>query len=272
VKLRVAWLIALVGVSAVGARAEATTPTDDSDGDGVPDATDAYPDDARYTVPLTVAVRCDLPSPVDDPDRWEMTFVIDRVLLDFSEPWAATFPAEGIVECETVDDDGFEVNIDEPATDIEQADVEASPGFASDTTIGSSYEMCVEHGTSWTTERFPMSEMQVSDVEDMLAYCPNHPDRAAIEVRVEALGGEQAEPDQDIRFGDGLYRVGEDIPPGHYVTESETGFAGCYWERQDEIGETIDNFFGRVFRTEVTIAPTDYAFLTEGCEEWERTE
>jgi len=65
---------------------------------------------------------------------WDVYFVIDRFLLDFSEPWATPFPPEARVSCDTV----------------------AGAKFRTPSTL--------------------------------FAYCPGHPDRAAIEERIGALG------------------------------------------------------------------------------------
>ncbi len=54
---------------------------------------------------------------------------------------------------------------------------------------------------------------KVQDAVDVFAYCPGHPGRAAIEERIGALGVDLDEIDEGVRFGSGLYRVGEDIQP-----------------------------------------------------------
>jgi hypothetical protein len=259
------------GSSGHAAATSTTAPPADTDADGVVDADDAYPNDPAYSVPLTVTVRCvdlDTFNQSDATYGWETTLVIDRVTVDFSEAWATPFPPETRISCNTVGEDGFQIDIEEPVTDIERADWEGTDPQYRDYTIGINYANCVEHGTAWMAGQFPVSINQAVDVPEMFTYCPDHPDRAAIEGRMAALGVEQGERDEGVRFGSGLYRVGEDIQPGTYFTESEEGFEACYWERQDSSGEIIDNFQGQVFRAEVTIAPSDYAFLTEGCGEW----
>ncbi|MBM0239972.1 hypothetical protein JNW88_27820 [Micromonospora sp. ATA32] len=67
-------------------------------------------------------------------------------------------------------------------------------------------------------------------------------------------------------FGSGTFRVGKEIKPGTYVT---TDVDGCYWERQNSSGNTIDNYFTNgARRVQVTIRSSDYAFSSERCGEW----
>ena len=42
----------------------------------------------------------------------------------------------------------------------------------------------------------------------------------------------------------------------------------CYWERIDRNGETIDNYFGRGSRVQVTIRKSDYEFYSHDCGRW----
>lgn len=67
-------------------------------------------------------------------------------------------------------------------------------------------------------------------------------------------------------FSDGRYIVDVDVKPGTYEA-SPTG-SGCYWERLDYNGETIDNNFSQGSRVEVTIESDDYTFFSEGCGTW----
>lgn len=276
---RVAAALPVVFVAGAASTVErSTAPVADADGDGVTDDEDAYLANAAYSVPLTVTVRCyDLDgalatSPAGTGEFWDMSFVIDRALRDFSEPWATPFPPEASVACNVVGEDGWEVYVEDPVTDVEQADWDATDPQYREYTIGINYANCVEHGTLWITQEWPVSVEQASEAVSMFEYCPDHPDRSAIEDRIGALGVEQAERDGGVRFGPGLLHVGDDVQPGTYVAESDDGFEWCYWERQDSNGEIIDNFFGQVFRTEVTIAATDFAFRSEGCGEWQLLE
>jgi len=250
---------------------EATTPTGDGDGDGVTDDEDAYPDDPAYTVPLTVTIQChEMGDPVYDPEvtYWSAEFVIDRVTLDFAEAWTTPFPEDAFCDVAGVNGSAA-YYVEEPVTPLEHANWAATDPQYHQYTLGIAYSQCVEHGTIWTTQEWPLNAGQAGEAVEALAFCPGHPDRASIDERIAAAGVEQAERDEGVRFGPGLLRVGVDVQPGTYVAESDTGFESCYWERQDSSGEIIDNFHGQVFRTEVTIASTDYAFLSEGCGEWQ---
>jgi hypothetical protein len=70
-------------------------------------------------------------------------------------------------------------------------------------------------------------------------------------------------------FGDGKYRVGQDIRPGTYRAAHPSG--GCYWERlrgfSGEFGDIIANNFTGAPDV-VTIAPSDFGFSSEGCGTW----
>ncbi|MFC9350622.1 hypothetical protein [Arthrobacter sp. NPDC057013] len=69
--------------------------------------------------------------------------------------------------------------------------------------------------------------------------------------------------------GDGTYRVGTQIKPGLYKATG-TG-SGCYWERLNGFGNTLDdinaNYFGSA-RTYVQILPGDVGFRSSGCGAW----
>jgi hypothetical protein len=62
----------------------------------------------------------------------------------------------------------------------------------------------------------------------------------------------------------GTHLVGDEIQPGTYYIEGD--IENCYWERQDSRGNIIDNYFTLgARRVEVTIRPSDYVFLSDGC-------
>ena len=65
-------------------------------------------------------------------------------------------------------------------------------------------------------------------------------------------------------FRDGQYLVGRDIQPGTY--RAAAGGDVCYWERQDESGDLIDNGFGTV----ATIRSSDFSFQSNRCGSWSR--
>jgi len=68
-------------------------------------------------------------------------------------------------------------------------------------------------------------------------------------------------------FGDGTWRVGTDIEPGLYWTETK----GCYWARLSGFSGTLaeiianDNTSGPAY---VTIIETDTGFESSRCEAW----
>lgn len=75
--------------------------------------------------------------------------------------------------------------------------------------------------------------------------------------------------------GDGTYRVGADIAPGTYTTAgpAKGGIGSCYWSRLS----SLDGEFGSIIANEnlegqgvVTIAATDAAFKTTGCQDWNK--
>lgn len=68
---------------------------------------------------------------------------------------------------------------------------------------------------------------------------------------------------------DGTYLIGKDLAPGTYRSE---GGSSCYWERDSDltggIGSIISNGLGAGQQI-VTILPTDKAFKTKRCGNWE---
>lgn len=74
-------------------------------------------------------------------------------------------------------------------------------------------------------------------------------------------------------FGDGVKRVGDDIPPGIYHSIGPGGglFDSCYWERlagfSGELDDIIANEFAD-YRQVVEIKETDAGFNSEGCGGW----
>lgn len=154
--------------------------------------------------------------------------------------------------------------------------------------LGFLYARCADLGTNDPVEGYWSSAYAA------LTLCPDHPDAETIPARVEAgLIQERAESESqaaadaaasqaaadDARFAaervagtrlpTGIYRVGDTAQPGRYVSEGT--FTNCYWARLDNSGNIIDNYFvNTALRVEVSIAPTDYSFSTEGCGEWVR--
>ncbi|MGC0252360.1 hypothetical protein [Pseudactinotalea sp. Z1748] len=100
---------------------------------------------------------------------------------------------------------------------------------------------------------------------------------AAEEAEGQIAAAEEAEADAaaaaaERSFGNGTWRVGEDIDPGVYRTE---GASSCYWERlsgfSGEFGDIIANDFTSG-PTTVTIAASDSGFSSQGCGTWELQE
>jgi hypothetical protein len=88
-----------------------------------------------------------------------------------------------------------------------------------------------------------------------------------------AAAAEPAPAGPATQFGSGTYVVNTDIVPGTYKTAGPDG-RGCYWARlKDTSGGSnaiIANGIGQGPVT-VTIAKTDGAFETSGCQTWVKT-
>ena len=220
---------------------------------------------------VTLTIEC-------DNRRWEATYVIDRNQPDFSEAWADAFPSQ--VACYAVDVSGYETTISQPVNETETA-IQANYGDddISGYEIPIAYESCVEHGTDWSSNEWPVSDAQVVEVENALLLCPDHPDASAWKQRIQFMADAERQADEDkqerqrlinegLAFDDGLYRVGTEIQPGRYAIDG--GVTDCYWERQDAAGATIENYFGTALRVEVTIQGSDYGFLSRDCGLWKR--
>lgn len=133
------------------------------------------------------------------------------------------------------------------------------------------HQSCESPRLGYTSKDVPWSESQRKGVEADLILCPDHPDRAEIEA--EMKGGEEtdAKKSQGLIIEPGTHKVGDQITPGTFVTESKNDkpFQQCYWERLDSTGNIIDNnFITSAFRAEVTIDPSDYSFNSTGCGQW----
>jgi hypothetical protein len=74
---------------------------------------------------------------------------------------------------------------------------------------------------------------------------------------------------------DGTYRVGTDIVPGTYRSAgtSPEGATDCYWARLSSLNEThiIDSNISTGPQL-VIIQSTDRAFLTHGCQPWQKAD
>jgi hypothetical protein len=83
-------------------------------------------------------------------------------------------------------------------------------------------------------------------------------------------------PDINDGFGNGMYRVGVEVPPGTYKTGgSLAGF--CGWSRLSNFNNDASsvlqsghvwNYEGSINTNTVTIQPTDVGFGSSGCLAW----
>ncbi|WP_159944367.1 MULTISPECIES: hypothetical protein [unclassified Nocardiopsis] len=123
------------------------------------------------------------------------------------------------------------------------------------------YAICGES----LAEKAVRFEDQAAELRGALVLCPDHPDREEAESLLEAA-------QELVLITPGTFRVGEEIEPGTYVSESGSGpFSGCYWERTAASGDIIDNqFTSSALRVEVTVSASDYSFHSSGCGTWEK--
>lgn len=133
--------------------------------------------------------------------------------------------------------------------------------------LGVLYSICAQNGpAAFAYMRDGDSPGQVSEVAGAMLLCPKHPNRALIG-KYLAIGKINAQLIADGRiFGSGTFLVGKEIKSGTYfVTDAD----GCYWERTNRNGATIDNYFTNgARRVQVTIRSSDYSFNSERCGEW----
>lgn len=212
----------------------------DTDGDSVPDAEDAYPQDPRLSDEAKYRVSC----------GGGRSFVIDRNKPNFQKAWST--PLGKNPYC-----DGR--NIAKPLTPIENK----IPGQAS--SIKYAYQHCVEHDTTFFLRDWPLSEPQAREARQALALCPNHPNGDAIRSRIAGLERDKQLRAEGRLFSSGIFRVGTKIEPGTYYT---TNVKDCYWERLNGAGAIIDNYFGTALRVQVYISSSDFSFRSERCGTW----
>lgn len=191
------------------------------------------------------------------------------------EAWKA--PREERVDCDVAFAEGDSLETDSlgfsryTLTDVEQEALEAAGYEDEPENIRYLYNICAETDMGDYEELMPWSESQNQEVGGALVLCPEHPDRDTVEKRMKKGEEEDAARNRGEIFNDGTYRVGDDIQPGTYVAESEEPFEGCYWERVDASGNTIENnFVSSGFRVQVTISTSDYSFTANRCGEWKK--
>ncbi|GAB4106552.1 hypothetical protein GCM10028790_55710 [Micromonospora taraxaci] len=239
-------------VSASASASPTATPPPDRDADGIPDSSDTYPDDPKNTPQQPpVSLEC------DTGNDWDALLTVrpgKDGRPDFSEVWAAK-PTSCDAQTEIY-----------PVTDTEKTALETSKYEDGD--ITTLYEMCaaVDPEDTYVEAGFAASSEQIPEINAALVLCPSYPyakkwretvKRGQVDVDLAAQGR---------IFGEGTFRVGKEIKPGTYVTSDVDG---CYWERQNSSGDTIDNYFtNSARRVQVTIRSSDYAFSSENCGEW----
>ncbi|RZT79076.1 hypothetical protein EV382_2272 [Micromonospora violae] len=239
-------------MSASASASPSATPTPDRDGDGLPDSSDTYPDDPKNTPQQPpVSLEC------DTGNDWDALLTVrpgKDGRPDFSEVWAAK-PTACDAQAEIY-----------PVSDTEKAALKTSKYEDGD--ITTLYEMCaaVDPEDTYLEADFAASSEQIPEINAALLLCPSYPyakkwretvKRGQVDVDLAAQGR---------IFGEGTFRVGKEIKPGTYVT---TDVDGCYWERQNSSGDTIDNYFtNSARRVQVTIRSSDYAFSSQNCGEW----
>jgi hypothetical protein len=130
------------------------------------------------------------------------------------------------------------------------------------------YGICAEnHRGQFNYLRSAGGANQIRELTGAFMLCPHHPNRAQAARYLDAAKAELVLERQGRLFTDGTFRVGKAIQPGTYVARGD--LEGCYWERTNRNGGTIDNYFTMsATRVQVTIAASDYTFTSDGCGEW----
>lgn len=228
---------------------------------------DAEPEPAEATVtarptptvePVSITIEC------SDPDGNET-----GQFSSFEEAWSALDEAER-ANCDGTFgmDDSNEAVAAYAFSDTELQALEVA-AYDDQRSLRFLYGQCASSYMGDYEEDLPWSSRQVAEKRGGLVLCPDHPELAEVEERMAAGLEVEAATERGERFYSGDYKVGEDVPAGTYVTESEDSFDGCYWERLDSAGNIIDNnFMSSGFRAEVTIRASDYSFSSDGCGEW----
>ncbi|GAA4226159.1 hypothetical protein GCM10022254_10270 [Actinomadura meridiana] len=95
--------------------------------------------------------------------------------------------------------------------------------------------------------------------------------RAATPTRKPSTPKATTKPAASTSFGDGTWRVPEDIKPGTYRT---TTAEGCYWSRlrgfSGKLADVIANDFTQASTAVVTIKKSDAGFTAKKCGTWTR--
>ncbi|MFJ9743117.1 hypothetical protein [Streptomyces sp. NPDC101166] len=130
------------------------------------------------------------------------------------------------------------------------------------------YGMCAQSGPSaFGYLESAGSPEQLAEVRGALLVCPSHPDKSKLRALVGGAERKNKLESEGRVFGDGVYRVGNEVKPGTYYS---TDVEGCYWERTDASGEIIDNSYViGAKRIQVTIRAGDHSFNSTNCGEWQ---
>ncbi|WP_371583225.1 transposase [Streptomyces sp. NBC_01314] len=132
--------------------------------------------------------------------------------------------------------------------------------------LGVLYSICAESAPRNYLDS--ANEVQKKEIRGAFLLCPVHPQARKYRKQIKDAQERDKLRAEGRVFGEGVHRVGPDeIKPGTYfVTDVE----GCYWERTDANGETLDNnFVTAAKRVQVTIIASDYSFNSRSCGEWQ---
>ena len=180
----------------------------------------------------------------------------------FRSVWAESATALGLTGCEAETRRGDFISPD-------QQQALDTGGVTDASKLGILDSICASLGFSPYASLSTYSSAQIPEMSAAITHCPEHPRAPDIQARLAASQAEQAAVAAGMQFGAGVKRVGTDIQPGTYA--SEGNLDGCYWERQDSTGSTIDNdFLNAALRVEVTIRSSDYAFNSSNCGTWRK--
>lgn len=196
------------------------------------------------------------------------TYVDDSVTIECDDIDFESYAFTSYRDAWEIESDDCSTTIDRPLTAEERKIGRSAFGRDYDEhDVAAIYDTCAEaEFTNYNDPDDEPGEREINELAGALILCPDHPGvkRAAKQVaawrklwRLEKAGRS---------FTDGTYRVGKDIKPGTYVTRNVDG---CYWERQNRSGRTIDNYFTNgAKRVEVTIRSSDYGFFARDCGRW----
>jgi len=187
---------------------------------------------------------------------------ISHAFEQFRGVWAERAAALGLTGCRAETRRGDFISPD-------QQQALDTGGVVDASRLGILDSICASLGFDSYASLPTYSSAQIPEMSAAIAHCPDHPRVPDIQARLTASQAELAAVAAGTQFGAGVKRVGTDIQPGTYV--SEGNLDGCYWERQDSTGSTIDNdFLNAALRVEVTIRSSDYAFNSSNCGTWKK--